>query len=235
MILLPPSEGKSEGGDPGTRWNPKSGTFPVLGTPRTKIVRALVDANGGSATLLGVGGKHLDRARAANTSLTSSPTCAAWKRYTGVVWDHLDIASLTARERTIALAAIVVPSALAGVVAAGDPLPDYRLKIGASLAPLGKMATWWRDAVTAAFATHVGNRPVIDLLTNDHRSVFADRAGWREVTFVSKSGVAIGHDAKATKGLFARHLIAALADGATIDDALSSFRNGKLTVKVRTV
>ena len=54
----------------------------------------------------------------------------AWRRYSGVVWDHLDPASLTHR------APIVVVSGLHGLVGAEDPLPDYRLKMSANVAPL---------------------------------------------------------------------------------------------------
>lgn len=233
IILLPPSEGKADGGTPGTRWKTGSGTFVGLGSARSQVVRALDAARGGSGTLLGVRGTHLERALRANTTLTSSPTLPAWQRYTGVVWDHLDIESLSARARALALTNIVVPSGLAGIVAADDPLPDYRLKMGASLAPLGKLSTWWRDQVSTAFTQHSRGRRVLDMLTTEHRAVFNDRGGWSEITFVSKSGAAIGHDAKATKGLFARHVVTSLAEGATVDDALRSFRGGKFSARVR--
>jgi hypothetical protein len=31
-----------------------------------------------------------------------------------------------------------------GVVAPRDPIPDYKLKMGASIGRLGKLSTWWR-------------------------------------------------------------------------------------------
>ncbi|NCU81629.1 MAG: peroxide stress protein YaaA, partial [Acidimicrobiia bacterium] len=71
--------------------------------------------------------------------MRGAKTLPAAQRYTGVVWDHLDLASLPLALQKIADKNIVIVSGLLGLVAAGDPTPDYRLKIGASLAPMGKL------------------------------------------------------------------------------------------------
>ena len=60
-----------------------------------------------------------------------------------------------------------------GVVAPGDPIPDYKLKMGAALPRLGRLATWWRPFVTAALAPEVADRVVWDLLPNEHRAAWA--------------------------------------------------------------
>ncbi len=99
---------------------------------RTQLAEALGAVHGGAEQLLGVKGDHLDRAQAANISLVGAPSLPAWRRYTGVVWDHLDPASLAATDRR----RIVVVSGLLGLVRGDDPTPDYRLKMGANLAPL---------------------------------------------------------------------------------------------------
>ena len=89
MILLPPSEGKAEGGS-APKWKATSGDFgKAFGTYRSQIATALEELGGGDAKLLGVGGKHLARAQEINTSIIGAPTMAAHERYTGVVWDHL--------------------------------------------------------------------------------------------------------------------------------------------------
>lgn len=234
VILLPPSEGKATGGDAKKRWTPHSGTFGrTLGDYRAEIIDVLADQKGGSAALLGVTGKHLQRAQEANTSLSDSPTLPAWQRYTGVVWDHLDLASLPVATRKNLLPRIVIPSGLAGLVCAHDLVPDYRLKMGARLAPFGVMAKWWRDDLTEAFASFVQERTIVDLLPQEHRGAFDWDALPRTVRVdlvAKKGGVVGGHNAKAAKGLLARHLL--LSTGNKIAPMVASFTHSDYTAKV---
>ena len=213
VILLPPSEGKAEGGRPRTKWKPASGTFgPVLGAQRLEVATALAAQGGGTAALLGVGGKHLERAQVANRSVVGAPTLPAAERYTGVVWDHLDLAGMTAAQRDRALPRIIVPSGLMGATLAGDPVPDYRLKMGARPPGFGgTMAKWWREAVSEAVNTYAAGCVVIDLLPAEHRGAYSpDPSVIAEhvvVDLVTPTGKAGGHDAKTAKGLLARHLL----------------------------
>ncbi len=232
VILLPPSEGKAEGGV--KKWSPRAGAFgSALGTPRTEIVTALQKAKGGDAALLGVKGDLLERARRANASLIGAPVLPAWQRYTGVVWDHLDLASLTAPQRTRALSSIVVVSGLLGLVRADDAIPDYRLKMGARLKPFGTMAAWWHDTVSAALNSYAKGCVVIDLLPLEHRkAIEVDEnvvAEYFRIGLFERGGKAGGHDAKAAKGRLARHLIVNSTKGVTA--ALKSFRDPQYVVR----
>jgi cytoplasmic iron level regulating protein YaaA (DUF328/UPF0246 family) len=223
FLLLPPSEGKALGGEPRTKWAPGQGAFGrTLGPKRREIVDALAAAGGGDGALLGVKGGHLDRARHANASLKGSPTLPAARRYTGVVWDHLDLSSLPAKQRANALERIIVPSGLMGAVLASDPVPDYRLKMGARLAPFGTLSKWWLDSVSNAINSHCAGQIMIDLLPNEHRAAFCVDSDALHlsirVDLVTRTGKAGGHDAKAAKGLLARHL---LENARTITDARS--------------
>ena len=236
VILLPPSEGKAEGGvrNTGKKWSPRSGTFGgVLGAPRAEIVTALHKAKGGDAALLGVKGDHLQRARQANASLNGAPVLPAWQRYTGVVWDHLDLASLTAPQRTRALSSIVVVSGLLGLVRADDPIPDYRLKMGARLKPFGTMAKWWHDTLSTALNSYAKGCVVIDLLPLEHRkAIDVDEdvvADYYRIGLFERGGKAGGHDAKAAKGRLARHLLVNSTKG--VSAALKSFRDPQYVVK----
>ncbi|MEO5724990.1 MAG: peroxide stress protein YaaA [Ilumatobacteraceae bacterium] len=210
-ILLPPSEGKAPGGH-GPAWAPSDGRFGAsLEDQRTAIVAALAAAGGGDAKLLGVGGAHLTRGQSANSSLRGAPTMPAGKRYSGVVWDHLALNSLTATARRRAGETIVVFSGLLGLVAITDPIPDYRLKVGASLDPLGKLTRWWREPLSAALNDWLAGRFVVDLLTKEHRAAWTPTperyAGGVVVTLLERSGRSAGHDAKAAKGHLASHLL----------------------------
>lgn len=234
-LLLPPSEGKAQGGR--GHWDPASGkvaAFAGLAARREQVALALAEAGGGDEKLLGVGGAHLARAQSANRSLLGAPALRAAERYTGVVWDHLDLASLTPEQRKRAGASIAVVSGLLGVVGVDDRIPDYRLKMGASLPPMGKLSTWWRPAVSDAINTWARRRFVIDLLPNEHRAAWVPE-GVRglSVAFVERgdaaSGRVVGHDAKAAKGRLARHLLT--VDGHP-EDALASWSDERFAMVV---
>jgi cytoplasmic iron level regulating protein YaaA (DUF328/UPF0246 family) len=225
MLLLPPSEGKADGGDRRrSSWSPDAGSFGArLGEERAEVVAALAARNGGDERLLGVKGDHLLRAQSANTSLIGAPTLPAWQRYTGVVWDHLDPVTLAPSARRH----ITVVSGLLGLVRGDDPVPDYRLKMGANLAPLGKLSTWWRPAVSSELARLGRRRFVVDLLPQEHRAaVVLEGLTGCSINLVDPSGKPGGHFAKAAKGELAR---AILTDGL---GAIDSWRHPRFELTV---
>jgi cytoplasmic iron level regulating protein YaaA (DUF328/UPF0246 family) len=209
-LLLPPSEGKAAGGGSG-RWQLESGTFSGLAERRREIVEALEASRGGSEKLLGVKGEHLDRAQSANLTVMGTPTLPVWKRYTGVVWDHVEPASLSPADRR----RIVVVSGLFGLLRGDDPVPDYRLKMSANLAPLGKLSTWWRDELSetlnryATGRTTKQRRVLVDLLPQEHRAAWTpdSRVTGLSVELVDPTGKPGGHFAKAAKGELARAIL----------------------------
>lgn len=234
IILLPPSEGKTAGGDRARPWTPSVGTFGApLKAARTQVCKELSALDGGDARLLGVKGAHLERAQNSNSSLVRSPSLAAWQRYSGVVWEHLDLGSLPAAERNKILRRIFVPSGMAGLVRADDPLPDYRLKMGARVADLGLLSTWWRPLLTPALATAAKSRVIVDLLPNEHRAAFdwPDLPTTVRVDLVSRSGAVVGgHNAKAAKGRLARHLLT--SGGTDLGRMVSSFKDPEYSARI---
>lgn len=236
VLLLPPSEGKAEAGNTSRTWAPRLGAFgAALETSRAQIIVQLRKEKGGTQKLLGVGGAHLTRAQSCNIQLVGAPCLPAWQRYTGVVWDHLDLASLTAAQRNTFVKRIVVPSGLLGLVRADDQIPDYRLKMGARLAPFGTMSKWWNEAITHALVAAVKKKVVVDLLPNEHRTAIK----WDlldnvvRVDLVSHSGAVVGgHNAKAAKGLLARHLL--VSANADVRRTVASFTHPEYSAKVTT-
>jgi uncharacterized protein len=229
LLLLPPSEGKIEGGRaPSGAVRP--GPFDAALAPgREAVCRALRDALGraddATATrILGVRGELLERARAATDAYTrgEAPVLPAWRRYSGVVWDHLGPL------RTPEARRVLVPSALYGITTAADPVADYRLKFSVALPPMGNLARFWRAAVTDALLVHARRRTVVDLLPGEHAGAFdwtvvAAAVPLVRVRFRTADGTgAAGHDAKAVKGEVARCVLDA-GDVAAID-ALAGFR-----------
>ena len=204
ILLIPPSEGKAAGGF-AREWTPDGGSFGALADQRAEVVAALACADGGNEKLLGLTKERLLDAQDANRELLGAPSLPAWRRYTGVVWEHLDPATLSPAQRR----QLIVPSGLMGLVRGDDPVPPYRLRMGVRLEPLGVLSKWWRPAVSAAIERRARGRGVVDLLPKEHR------AGWTpaptthglHVELIERTGKPGGHFAKAAKGRLARAIL----------------------------
>ncbi len=230
VVLLPPSEGKAAGGGP-PGWNPAAGRFPELAPRRIRVVNALKRARGGNARILGATGALLDGARAANRALLDAPTLPAWQRFTGVVWEHLEPAALGARGLRRAHDDVIVVSALTGLSAWDDPVPDFRLKLSASLPPMGRLAGFWRQHLSSVLNDHLEGRVVVDLLPNEHRDAWTPeptRYTLVRPVLATRDGKPAGHAGKATKGRLAR----ALLHSGDAERTLAEFDPGVLVLSV---
>lgn len=188
LVLLPPSEGKAPEGD-GPPW--RAGTMAVaeLDPMRRKVARAA----------------GLTRAIGRN------PTMAAIERYTGVLYRELDAASLPAAARRRLARDVLIVSGLWGLVAPGDPICDYRLKMSARAGDLGKLSTAWRPVLTEALAPRAKGRLLWDLLPIEHAAaVDWDGLAPRQritVRFVDAEDRTISHWNKLLKGSLVRWLV----------------------------
>jgi cytoplasmic iron level regulating protein YaaA (DUF328/UPF0246 family) len=229
VILLPPSEGKAPGGV--GRFRTGSGSFGrALKGARDEVVAALAAADGGDERLLGATGRHLEQALAANRRVAAGRAAAlpAAERYTGVVHDHAGLAALDGTAGSV-----VIVSGLLGLVAPADPVPEYRLKMGASLAPLGKLSTWWRPRLSPVLNRRLARADVVDLLPQEHAAAWEPSprryASFHRIRFRDAAGLVVGHDAKAAKGLLARHL---LTSPLGVEEALASYEHPRFTLEV---
>ena len=110
--------------------------------------------------------------------------------------------------------------------------------MGARLASIGPLATWWRPEVTTALLHASRRRTLIDLLPQEHRSAidWDQLSGAVRLELVAKSGGKVGgHNAKAAKGLLARHLLSATSNGAIVAKAAASFTNAEYSARVVTL
>jgi cytoplasmic iron level regulating protein YaaA (DUF328/UPF0246 family) len=185
LILLPPSEGKAVGGT-GAPWSPGTLALPELDPARAKVLVAL-------------GRRHPAR---------TGPTLPAIERYTGVLYRELDAASLAAPARRRLHRDVLIASGLWGVVAPGDPIPEYKLKMGARLERTGRLSTWWRPRLTEALAPRVQGAVVWDLLPGEHSAAldWSALAPRRRVTvrFLDRDGKVVAHWNKLLKGSLVR-------------------------------
>jgi hypothetical protein len=190
----------------------------ALDGARATVMRALAGAMRGPeadrAKLLGVRGAALARSTAADRAVARSGTSPAIERYTGVLYDALDASSLGATERRRLTRSVLIVSGLWGLVAPSDPIPDYRLKMGARLGRLGLLSRWWREELTAAAVERAGRGPVWDLLPNEHAAAFAwpdDGPARTAVRFLEPAAdgslTAVSHWNKFLKGALVRRLL----------------------------
>ncbi len=148
LVLLPPSETKHPGGD-GAPLDLAALTAPELTPVRAELADALVRLSAdvpAARAVLGLSPRQDDEI-ARNARLRTSPTLPAVQRYTGVLYDALDVSSMTRAQRARADRRLAVGSALFGVVRAGDPIPAYRLSAGSTLPGTPTLRALWKLAL----------------------------------------------------------------------------------------
>ena len=136
------------------------------------------------------------------------------------MWTHLEPHSLTPSIRR----RILVPSGLYGLLSGEDLIADYRLKMNAPLAPFASLARFWRPEITEAIERKTRRTTIVNLLSNEYvasidMASLAASSEFINVRFVtSDEHSAVGHDAKAVKGVLARRI---LLEGTDALDRLS--------------
>ncbi len=187
-ILLPPSEGKAEpeGGDP---VDLDSLVFAAeLRKQRLKLLRAV------------------------DPKLRKAPAAPAAEVYTGVLYQRLDLAGLSAAARRRAAKRVLIASALWGFVRPTDRIPYYRLPPSTKLDGVGPLAAWWRPPLAAAMPDKPGET-IVDMRSGAYTSAWKPRhatllsvRAFREEEGKRK---AVSHMAKAVRGDVARALLLA--------------------------
>jgi cytoplasmic iron level regulating protein YaaA (DUF328/UPF0246 family) len=223
LLVLPPSETKRDGGD-GPPLDLAALSFPELTTQRRAALAALRTLSrsvSGSLDALSLGPAlrfEVDR----NRAVRASPTMPALERFTGVLYDGLDAATLSAAEREFAADHVLIHSALFGLVRADDPIPAYRLSHDSRLPGLS-LRKHWRDAVASSLASQPGL--VLDLRSESYANLgpTPESATYLRVVSESASGrrIALNHFNKKGKGEFTRAVIAAGIDHATVDELVA--------------
>ena len=214
LVLLPPSETKAPGGDGGPL-DLAALAAPELTGVRTEIAEALVklaDDVPAARAALGLSATQ-DAEIARNAELWTSPTRPALERYTGVLYDALDVRTMTRAQRTRAGRRLAVGSALFGFVRADDPLPAYRLSAGSALPGLPTLRALWKPALSPVLAAI--DELVVDLRSGSYAAL-APVPGAVTLEVLSErpdgSRSVVSHFNKAHKGRVARLLALSSAE-----------------------
>jgi len=208
LVLLAPSEGKTAPPAGSAPVDLERLAFPQLAPQRAQLIAKLTRvANGNPKRALAALGLSAGQAAEIerDRDLLGAPAAPAAEVYSGVLYQHLDLASLTAPQRRRASERMLVASALWGVVGLDDRIPAYRLGIGASLPRTKGLAAWWKPALTKALPA---DALVLDLRSQAYASAWRPPRG--EVVevraFVDAGGkrTPVSHMAKAIRGEVAR-------------------------------
>ena len=220
LILLPPSEGKTA---------PRRGkpvdlaglSFPELEPHRAEVLDALLSlcttddaaATSAAATVLGLGTTQIAEV-AANARLTHAPTARADQVYSGVLYEALDLASLSGAAKRRATSWLAVTSGLFGLLRPSDRVPAYRLSGDVSLPGTGTVSTYWGKRLDGSVRAAAGRGLVVDLRSSTYASFWrpAPDLARKVVTMrvlheVNGTRKVVSHFNKATKGRIVRALL----------------------------
>src|SRR5215212_1641284 len=233
LVLLPPSETKAPGGD-GAPLDLAALSWPELTDVRAGLVKAMVELAAdrpAARTALGLSGKQ-DGEIARNAELLGAPTMPALERYTGVLYDALDVRTLTRAQRARADRRLAVGSALFGLVRGADRIPAYRLSAGSALPGLPTLRSLWKPALSPVLAA--ADELVVDLRSGSYAAL-APVPGAVTLTVLSErpdgTRSVVSHFNKADKGRVARLLATTTAEPADVVRLRSLLRRAGLHVE----
>lgn len=216
LVILPPSENKTQP-ESGAKFELDSLCAQQLRETREKVLQALIKLSRGNKTraaeVLGLGSSQLDLL-VRNAKILESPAAPATEVYTGVLYDHLDVASLKAPARKHLDKTVVIASALFGVVRASDRIPAYRLSGGTTMPGLGTLAGVWKPVLGDAIDNLSAGGLILDLRSGPYMNLAKPTGEWKNRTvtmrvFNEKNGKRsiVSHFNKATKGDVVRGLM----------------------------
>ena len=211
LIVLPPSEGKTPAVS-GPAFDPGKLHFPQLTDARKQVLAALAEAStaADAHAVLGVG-KSLAAEVHRNTALADQPCAEAHQIYSGVLYDALGYATLTAAQQRRADDAVIVISGLWGALGFGDLIPAYRLSMAVKLPETGKLASFWKQQLAGVLSEHAAQQLVVDCRSSTYAAVWAPDPSLAAAVnvFRIRNGkrTVVSHFAKHTRGELARHLL----------------------------
>ena len=234
IVLIPPSEGKIDGGSfPGL--NIETMGLSSLSKKRRDLIEVLQSTMKSSQNLnkiLGVKGVALEKAIADNLAIYDAPTMPAIKRYNGVMFDSIDYTGFGETERQIFDDNVFIMSGLFGIISPHENIPNYKLKMGAVLPGLASCAYEWKPYITEIIAETAKDSVIWDFLPNEHSSAWDERnvnyLKRYTIKFVQNKGgklKTLSHWSKALRGAFIQYLFSnnLLQNTCPINDIMAGF------------
>ncbi len=198
LVLLPPSEGKSEVALGKRTFSGACPEYAVAVAPVIKHLRALPKAERGKF----YGVSTADKAAAAhvlNLSVLQAPAIPAIERYTGVVYEYLGYNTL--QHPAYARKHLLIVSGMFGLIPAGTPIPNYKLPINAWL------TRYWHSINAQRLSALSKGHLVVSLLPGAHAKALGVVPDLTIDFRLAGGKKSAGHFGKAIKGKFVRFLM----------------------------
>jgi cytoplasmic iron level regulating protein YaaA (DUF328/UPF0246 family) len=225
LVVLPPSETKVSGGPIGTQLGLSSLKTPELTPLREELLRSLArlcEDREAALEALKLGPKGASEVER-NREVRTSPVLPALERYTGVLYDALEVTKWTTKQWVYARAHVGVFSALFGLIGAQDLIPAYRLSADSKL-DVGRLPAVYepyREAVWGSVSEFV-----LDLRSGGYRSLAPLTEGSGVFVSLVKPGPmgarkALGHHNKAVKGRLVADLVRSEAEISSLENLVA--------------
>lgn len=212
MILLPPSEGKTDASGK-AKLNFANLSYPELTEKREKLVSALIKLAEGpksrALTTLAISAKQ-DFEVERDQELLTAPAGTAWSVYTGVLYDAIGINSLSATAMKKFESSNFVVSALFGLINVADKIPAYRFSGDTVLPKIGSLTKYWGGSISQLIEAQ--DNFVVDLRSGNYVKLgsvpkeISDRVVVPRIMQKMPTGKpkVVSHSNKATKGKLVR-------------------------------
>jgi cytoplasmic iron level regulating protein YaaA (DUF328/UPF0246 family) len=186
-------------------------------------------------TALGLSAKQ-DGEIERNAALLYSSTLPAINRYTGVLYDALDVESLSRAAASRARSRLAIGSALFGLLRADDLVPAYRLSATSKLPNRPTLTARWKPVLEPELARLAADELIVDLRSGSYAAlgrvpgavdvdVLAEHADGRRTV--------VSHFNKAHKGRLARVLATTRAEPADAAGVATVARRAGMRVERR--
>lgn len=230
-ILLPPAEGKQEGGNPYApdMFDYRSSTtfnfFKDLNPERRELIRAVrkmvndLDEDE-LENILGVKGDNLEAAIKANSTIMNAPLMSALDRYSpGVMYQAMDFPGLPTGAQRRLLEEGIIFSGMFGLLRPDDLIPNYKLRMDAKVPGIGaengngKVSQYWKPHISEQLNRVVTGRFVWNLLSGIHEEAWDDAHTYDAMVRVKfmrkKSGKleAVSHGVKPLRGRLVNYIV----------------------------
>jgi uncharacterized protein len=251
-ILLPPAEGKQEGGNPFApdmfdyRTSNTFNYFHQLKPDRRQLIDRLhvVIKSGDAdlAKLFGLKETALETAVKSNLEIYKSPLISALDRYApGVMYQAMDFPGLPTGAQRRLLEEGIIFSGMFGLLRPDDLIPVYKLKMDAVIPGIGKVSDFWRESVSKALNETLKDRWVWNFLPGIHEAAWTNEVTYEAMVrvkfFLQKGGVreAVSHGVKPLRGKLVNYIVKETVedldmlidwkhpDGYVLDPSVSSF------------
>ena len=229
-ILMPSAEGKQPGGNPlapdmfDYRASNTFNYFFELNAERRTLIDALQaqireSDDDALEKLFGVKDAALEEALEADRTVYASPLMAAIDRYgPGVMYQAMEFAALPTGAQRRLLENGVILSGMFGLLRPDDLIPNYRLRMDATVEEIGKVSRFWRPHLSPHLNQILTGKVVWNLLPGTHEDAWDDERTYAKMYrlkfFREENGKrkAVSHGVKELRGNLVHYIVTELAD-----------------------